>query len=74
MLNQPGAERFQMKLVHSSKTKRAPRRWYGEEAELLTDAEQAAHNARMAQMEAGTYDWSGTLQPAPTSKPRAEVI
>lgn len=63
-----------MKLVYSSKTKRAPRRWYGEEAELLTNAEQAAHNERMAQMEAGTYDFSNTLVAAPTRKPDVKVI
>ena len=56
-----------MKLVHSSKTRRPARRWYGEEAELLTDAEQAAHDARMAQCAAGTYDFSNTLVEAPAN-------
>lgn len=45
--------------------------YYGEEAELMTAAETMAHNARMAQAKAGTYDFSDTLQPPPARKPAA---
>ena len=41
------------------------RRYYGEEAQKLTNREQLAHNSRMAQMRAGTYDFSDTLVGAP---------
>ncbi len=41
------------------------RKYYGEEAEQLTPAEWAAHKERLAQMEAGTYDFSSILVEAP---------
>ena len=47
--------------------KPARRRYYGEEAQKLTNREQLAHNTRMAQMRAGTYDFSDTLVPPPAT-------
>lgn len=48
--------------------------YYGEEAELMSAAETMAHNTRMVQAKAGTYDFSNTLVPAPTRKPVAVEI
>lgn len=41
------------------------RRHYAEEAQRLTNAEESAHRERMAQMAAGTYDFSTTLVEPP---------
>lgn len=52
-----------MKAVTSNTRKE--KRYHGEESRRLTNAEQAKHDERMAQMKAGTYDFSNCLVDAP---------
>ncbi len=44
---------------------RKPKRYYGEEAVRLTDAEQKVVDERNARIAAGTFDWSSVLVEAP---------
>ncbi len=52
-----------MKLVTTKAIK--PKRYHGEEAKRLTDAEQAIVDQRNAQIAAGTFDWDSVLVDPP---------